>query len=80
MVQICFTKRTSGRGGYLHTGSQLHPTRRGAQIESGGLSVLTPHPGTPIPGTVALIGVLGRISVTSQVDLEDRKSVEINLR
>ena len=49
-----------GWGGYLPPGSQLCPARGGGKSESGGWSGLTPHPGTPLPGTGSSMSVLGR--------------------
>ena len=60
VVQTCHTGCTWGRGVYLTPGSQLYHALGSAKTESGGWSGLTPHPGTPLPGTGALISVLGR--------------------
>ena len=59
--QTCCAGVTWGRVGYPPPGLIFYPTHGGVKIVSGGWSDLTSHPGTPLPGIGAAIGVLGRI-------------------
>ena len=59
-IQTCRTWGTGGKVGYPPPGSQFFTAHDGAQSKPRGWTGLTPHTGTPLPGTGSATFVSGR--------------------